>query len=124
MMITSALLKMANLSVHTLGHTKGCVTFVDHENGMAFTGDALLIRGCGRTDFQEGSAHTLYKSVHSRILSLPDHYKLFPAHDYKGFTVTTVQEEKVFNPRLSKCEEEFVKIMDNLGLDYPKMIGE
>lgn len=70
-----------------------------------------------------GSATKLYKSVHSKILSLPDHFKLFPAHDYKGFTSTTVQEEKQFNPRLTKSEDEFIEIMNNLGLDYPKMIG-
>lgn len=70
-----------------------------------------------------GSAKKLYRSVHSKIFSLPDHFKLFPAHDYKGFTSTTVLEEKQFNPRLTKSEDEFIEIMNNLGLDYPKMIG-
>ncbi|KAG8229901.1 hypothetical protein J437_LFUL009765 [Ladona fulva] len=68
----------------TPGHTNGCVTYVIHEQGIAFTGDALLIRGCGRTDFQEGDAKTLYNSVYQHIFSLPDHFHLFPAHDYKG----------------------------------------
>lgn len=91
---------------------------------MAFTGDALLIRGCGRTDFQEGSAKTLYESVHSKIFTLPPHYTLFPAHDYKGLTATTVAEEKIYNPRLTKSEPEFIELMNNLNLPYPKMIGE
>lgn len=63
--------------------SNGCMTFICHEQGIAFTGDALLIRGCGRTDFQEGSPKTLYESVHSRILSLPENFSLYPAHDYK-----------------------------------------
>jgi len=71
----------------TPGHTNGCVTYVCSAQGMAFTGDALLIRGCGRTDFQEGDADTLYSSVYSQIFSLPDNFRLFPAHDYNG-TIT------------------------------------
>lgn len=67
----------------TPGHTNGCMTYVVREQGVAFTGDALLIRGCGRTDFQEGNPRTLYHSVHQKILSLPDNFQLFPAHDYK-----------------------------------------
>lgn len=108
----------------TPGHTSGCVTFVEHEAGMAFTGDALLVRGCGRTDFQQGSASTLYASVHEQILSLPDTTRLFPAHDYKGRTMTTVAEEKAHNPRLGggRTVEEFVGIMDNLGLKDPAML--
>ena len=73
--------------------------------------------------FQGGSAETLYKSVHSVIFALPDNFKLYPAHDYNGRTVTTVAEEKAYNPRLTKSPEEFVKIMNNLNLPYPKMIG-
>ena len=60
------------------------MTYVSHEQGIAFTGDALLIRGCGRTDFQEGNSTTLYNSVHKYIFTLPDCFKLYPAHDYKG----------------------------------------
>ncbi|XP_023330785.1 persulfide dioxygenase ETHE1, mitochondrial [Eurytemora carolleeae] len=108
----------------TPGHTAGCVTYIHHGAGCAFTGDALLIRGCGRTDFQGGSAETLYSSVWNNILSLPDSYNLYPAHDYKGQTVTTVGEEKKFNPRLTKTVDEFVKIMGDLNLPYPKKIDE
>lgn len=71
------------VAVATPGHTNGCMTFIVKEQGIAFTGDTLLIRGCGRTDFQEGSAKTLYGSVMTKIFSLPDNFRLFPAHDYK-----------------------------------------
>lgn len=108
----------------TPGHTEGCMTLVCKEQGIAFTGDALLIRGCGRTDFQGGSAETLYKSVHSVIFNLPDNFRLYPAHDYNGRTVTTVIEEKKFNPRLTKSLEDFVQMMKNLNLPYPKMIDK
>ncbi|XP_034189610.2 persulfide dioxygenase ETHE1, mitochondrial isoform X2 [Osmia lignaria lignaria] len=101
-----------------------CVTYVCHKQGIAFTGDALLIRGCGRTDFQGGSAEVLYKSVHTKIFTLSPNYRLYPAHDYSGRTVTTVAEEKAFNPRLSKSLNEFVDIMNNLNLPYPKMIDK
>lgn len=84
----------------------------------------MLIRGCGRTDFQEGDSATLYRSVQEKIFSLPEATKLYPAHDYKGMMVTTVGEEKRLNPRLSKSLEEFIKIMDNLKLAYPSQIGE
>ncbi|KAH9723625.1 persulfide dioxygenase ETHE1-like [Citrus sinensis] len=98
----------------TPGHTLGCVTYVSGEGPdqpqprMAFTGDALLIRGCGRTDFQ--------------IFTLPKDTLIYPAHDYKGFTVSTVGEEIQYNPRLTKDEETFKSIMENLNLSYPKMI--
>ncbi|KAF7383639.1 hypothetical protein HZH66_012989 [Vespula vulgaris] len=110
--------------IPTPGHTEGCVTYVCDEQGIAFTGDALLIRGCGRTDFQGGSSEILYKSVHENIFTLPSHYRLYPAHDYNGRTVTTVAEEKILNPRLSKPLNEFVNIMNNLNLPYPKMIDK
>lgn len=112
----------------TPGHTAGCLTYVtgdapDQPNPRrAFTGDTLLIRGCGRTDFQGGSAEQLYKSVQSQIFTLPKETLLYPAHDYKGFTVTTVGEEMLYNPRLTKDEETFKNIMENLKLAYPKMI--
>jgi len=108
----------------TPGHTNGCVTYVCHDQGCAFPGDAILIRGCGRTDFQEGNANTLYDSVWKQIFTLPENFKLFPAHDYKGQTVTSVEEEKTLNPRLTKPRDEFIKIMDNLGLPYPRKIDE
>ncbi|XP_011853078.1 PREDICTED: persulfide dioxygenase ETHE1, mitochondrial [Mandrillus leucophaeus] len=91
---------------------------------MAFTGDALLIRGCGRTDFQQGCAKTLYHSVHEKIFTLPGDCLIYPAHDYHGFTVSTVEEERTLNPRLTRSCEEFVKIMDNLNLPKPQQIGE
>ncbi|CAL9129419.1 unnamed protein product [Musa acuminata var. zebrina] len=112
----------------TPGHTQGCVTYVTG-NGpdqpyprMAFTGDALLIHGCGRTDFQAGNSRQLYQSVHSQIFTLPKETLIYPAHDYKGFTVSTVGEEMLYNPRLTKDEEAFKSIMENLKLDYPKMM--
>ena len=83
----------------TPGHTDGCMTYVLDDRTLAFTGDALLIRGCGRTDFQQGDAHTLYGSVHQRIFSLPEDCLLYPAHDYRGLTVTSVGEEKALQPR-------------------------
>jgi len=106
----------------TPGHTTGCVTYVCREQGMAFTGDALLIRGCGRTDFQQGDAALLFDSVRNRIFALPDETLLFPGHDYRGRTVTTVGEEKRFNLRLrlDKSKVDFVAIMDQLDLTYPK----
>ena len=100
----------------------GCMSFILGEPKMCFTGDALLIRGCGRTDFQQGNPRVLYESVHSQILSLPGHCLLFPAHDYKGLTCTTVAEERAFNPRLSRPLDEFVAIMDGLGLPKPAQI--
>ncbi|XP_060679481.1 persulfide dioxygenase ETHE1, mitochondrial-like [Hemiscyllium ocellatum] len=108
----------------TPGHTNGCVTYVLNDRSIAFTGDALLIRGCGRTDFQQGSSESLYRSVHSQIFTLPDQCLLYPAHDYTGQTVTTVAEEKRLNPRLSKSLSEFIAIMSNLNLPYPKQIDE
>ncbi|OQR77453.1 protein ETHE1 [Tropilaelaps mercedesae] len=106
----------------TPGHTTGCVSYVNDGFGFVFTGDAVLIRGCGRTDFQDGCPQRLYDSVHSKIFTLPDHYTIFPAHDYKGMTSSTVWEEKRFNPRLSKSLDEFINIMNNLKLPYPRQI--
>jgi len=106
----------------TPGHTNGCVSYVFHEGRRVFTGDTVLIRGCGRTDFQEGCSETLYNSVKTHIFSLPADYFLYPAHDYKGLTVSTVGEEMKHNPRLTKSLEEFKTIMSNLNLDYPKQI--
>ena len=108
----------------TPGHTEACVSYYVPEGGMVFTGDTLFIRGCGRTDFQEGDARTLYSSVHDKIFSLPDSTRVFPGHDYKGRTESTVAEEKSFNPRLGggKSVDEFVGIMDNLNLALPKKI--
>ncbi|MGH1346156.1 MAG: MBL fold metallo-hydrolase [Nannocystales bacterium] len=110
----------------TPGHTSGDATFVVHAEGKAFTGDTLLIRGCGRTDFQQGDARTLFASVHEKIFSLPEPTQLYPAHDYKGRTSTTVREEVLHNPRLGagRTVEQFVEIMDALNLPYPTRIDE
>lgn len=106
----------------TPGHTNGCLSYVCESQGLAFTGDAVLIRGCGRTDFQQGSAATLYRSVHEQIFSLPADTLLYPAHDYKGRTVSSVAEETRLNPRLGqgKSLEEFIRIMSELQLPYPR----
>ncbi|HEY9064671.1 MAG TPA: MBL fold metallo-hydrolase [Burkholderiaceae bacterium] len=108
----------------TPGHTDGCLTYVLNGQRMAFTGDALLIRGCGRTDFQQGSAHDLFHSVREQILTLPPDCLLYPGHDYRGLTVTSVAEELRYNPRLGgeANEEDFSGYMQNLGLPHPKLI--
>ncbi len=108
----------------TPGHTQGCLTFVLDDESMAFTGDCLLIRGSGRTDFQQGDARAMYRSVRSQILTLPPACLLYPAHDYRGLTVTSVDEERRFNPRLGGeiGEADFVGYMNNLGLPHPKLM--
>ena len=108
----------------TPGHTAGCITFVADDESMAFTGDCLLIRGSGRTDFQQGDARAMYRSVKSQIMSLPGACLLYPAHDYRGLTVTSVDEERRFNPRLGGevGEGDFVGYMNHLGLPHPKLI--
>lgn len=121
------IVRFGNRSLHVLstpGHTNGCVTYVLDDRSMAFTGDALLIRGAGRTDFQEGDARTLYRSVREKIFSLPDETLLYPAHDYAGRLCTSVWEERRYNPRLGgeRSEGDFVGFMDNLGLPVPKQM--
>jgi len=108
----------------TPGHTHGCLSFVLDDESMAFTGDCLLIRGCGRTDFQEGEPHDMYRSVHLQLFTLPDFCTLYPAHDYRGLTSTSVAEEKRYNPRLGGAlsENDFVGYMENLNLPHPKKI--
>lgn len=108
----------------TPGHTDGCMSYVLRSESMVFTGDAVLIRGCGRTDFQQGDAGKLYDSVHAKIFSLPRHFKIFPAHDYTGQTCSTVDEELKFNRRLTRTRDEFIDIMKNLNLPYPKQIDK
>jgi len=110
--------------LETPGHTAGCITYLMTDRTMAFTGDALLIRGCGRTDFQEGDARQLYHSVHDKLFTLPPSTLIYPAHDYQGRTATSVEEERRCNPRLGgeKTEAEFVSIMRELALAYPKYI--
>jgi rhodanese-related sulfurtransferase len=100
------------------------MTYVLDDRSMAFTGDALLIRGCGRTDLQQGDPQTLFGSVRGQIFSLPDDCTLFPGHDYRGLTATSVGEEKLYNPRLAEAilEQDFVGYMAHLGLPYPKQM--
>jgi glyoxylase-like metal-dependent hydrolase (beta-lactamase superfamily II)/rhodanese-related sulfurtransferase len=115
-----------HLSVRaTPGHTNGCLTYVLDDQSMAFTGDSLLIRGCGRTDFQGGSPQQLFSSVREQILTLPDSCLLYPAHDYRGITVTSVAEERRFNPRLGGDVDEgdFTGHMNNLHLPHPKLMA-
>ena len=108
----------------TPGHTDGCATYVTADGRSAFTGDALMVRGAGRTDFQQGDARRLYRSVWDQILSLPDDTQLYPGHDYKGRTATSVREEKTHNPRLGggKSEDDFAAIMAGLNLPKPQRI--
>ena len=108
--------------LHTPGHTAGHFSYVF--NDRVFTGDALLIEGCGRTDFQQGSADALYRSVKEKLFCLPDDTIIYPAHDYKGRYVSTIAQEKKRNPRLGqgKTLEEFRQIMASLNLPYPKFI--
>ncbi|NMG73447.1 MBL fold metallo-hydrolase [Aromatoleum diolicum] len=108
----------------TPGHTSGCLTYVLDDESMAFTGDCLLIRGSGRTDFQQGNPAAMYRSVHERIFTLPTTCLLYPAHDYHGLTVTSVDEERSYNPRLGGdiSVEDFTGYMNNLGLPHPKKL--
>eukprot|EP00039_Didymoeca_costata_P028053 m.19848 g.19848 ORF g.19848 m.19848 type:complete len:357 (+) comp6690_c0_seq1:173-1243(+) len=109
-------------AIATPGHTSGCTSFVTDDRSKVFTGDTLFIRGCGRTDFQQGSSTNLFHSVRDKIFSLPESCMVFPAHNYKGLQVSTIAEEQKYNPRLKleNNEEAFIKIMDALKLSYPK----
>lgn len=108
--------------MHTPGHTSG--HFAYRFQDRVFTGDALLIEGCGRTDFQQGDADALYKSVREKLFSLPPDTLVYPAHDYKDRFVSTIAQEKKRNPRLGgeRTIEEFRDLMANLNLPYPKFI--
>lgn len=109
--------------IATPGHTGGSLSFSMEDR--VFTGDSLLIDGCGRTDFQAGDAATLYHAITQRLFSLPDGTLVFPGHDYQGRWVSTIAQEKMRNPRLAgKTEAEFITIMDNLNLPNPKLIDE
>ncbi|HEY9035670.1 MAG TPA: MBL fold metallo-hydrolase [Pseudomonadales bacterium] len=110
-------------ALHTPGHTDDSYSFVllSGPADRVFTGDTLLIRGSGRTDFQNGSARDLYHSLHRTLLALPDHYRVYPAHDYKGWTVSTIAEEKQHNPRANIHPlEAFETFMSELKLPDPK----
>jgi rhodanese-related sulfurtransferase len=107
--------------IYTPGHTDDSYSFIMPDR--VFTGDTLLIRGTGRTDFQNGDPRQQYESIFGRLLKLPDATMVFPAHDYKGDTVSTIGEEKAYNPRLQvKSAEEYVALMNNLKLANPKMM--
>lgn len=107
--------------LYTPGHTDDSYSFVLADR--VFTGDTLLIRGTGRTDFQNGDPRAQYDSIFNKLLKLPDETLVFPAHDYKGDTVSTIGEEKFFNPRLKvKSIDEYVDLMNNLKLSNPKMM--
>ena len=107
--------------LYTPGHTDDSYSFLMGDR--VFTGDTLLIRGTGRTDFQNGDPHAQYDSIFNKLLRLPEDTMIFPAHDYKGETVSTIGEEKRFNPRLQvKSEAEYVELMNNLKLPNPKMM--
>ncbi len=106
---------------YTPGHTDDSYSFIMPDR--VFTGDTLLIRGTGRTDFQNGDPQAQYKSIFHRLLRLPDETMVFPAHDYKGDTVSTIGEEKRYNPRLQvKSIDEYIALMNNLNLSNPKMM--
>ena len=108
----------------TPGHTAGCLSYYLADAGLLFTGDTLLIRGCGRTDFQEGSSATLYGSVRSVLFELPPETTVAPAHDYKGRNLSSIGDEIRYNPRLgaTQGEGDFVKLMSELNLPYPKKL--
>jgi glyoxylase-like metal-dependent hydrolase (beta-lactamase superfamily II)/rhodanese-related sulfurtransferase len=109
----------------TPGHTAGCLSFVTADQRLVFTGDALLVRGTGRTDFQQGDARKLFQSIREQLFTLPDDCAVYPAHDYEGRTSTTIGEERRHNPRIGgdAREEDFVGYMQNLGLPHPKQLA-
>ena len=105
--------------LHTPGHTSGCISFVIEDR--LFSGDSLLINGCGRTDFQQGDSATLYDSVTEKLFSLPPDTLVYPGHNYNGITVSTIAQEKALNSRLGNniSKQAFIDIMDKLDLAYP-----
>ena len=114
-------------AVHTPGHTEGSMCFLWRSGPQlhVFSGDTLLIGGCGRTDFQSGSAVALYRSITQQLFTLPDATLVWPGHDYQGRTSSTIGAEKTHNPRLAgKSQEEFVALMNNLNLPKPKRLEE
>jgi sulfur dioxygenase len=109
----------------TPGHTNDSFSFIVRDAGKTylFSGDTLFIRGTGRTDFQNGDPAMLYDSLHEKLLTLPDDTLVYPGHDYKGWTVSTIGEEKLTNPRLEPTTKEaFIELMNNLDLPDPKMM--
>ena len=122
-------LTVGSITLHPLftpGHTSHhhCYRVETDTHTMLFSGDALLIEACGRTDFQSGDAGTLYDSLHAKVFSLPDDTIVYPAHDYEGRYISTIAQERKRNPRLGngKSRKEFVAIMEGLDLPYPRKI--
>ena len=121
--------KMGSIELEPLftpGHTAHHHAYL-YDNGtqkMVFSGDALLIEACGRTDFQGGDAAMLYQSIHEKLFSLPDETLVYPGHDYEGRFISSISQEKIRNPRLGggKTQDEFVAIMNGLKLPYPRKI--
>lgn len=112
-------------ALYTPGHTDDSYCFLLEAEGRryAFTGDTLLIRGTGRTDFQNGSARDQYRSLFRKLLLLPDDTLVYPGHDYKGWTVSTIAEEKAWNPRLQVADEAaYIELMANLKLPNPRLM--
>lgn len=110
----------------TPGHTNGCTSFVLSDHSMVFTGDALLIRGCGRSDFQQGNPVRLFHSITEQLFTLPDDCAVYPAHDYSGRTRSSGLEETIHNPRVGggANEKDFVHYMNAMQLPHPKKIDE
>ena len=109
------------LAIYTPGHTAGSTCYLWRNHVL--TGDTLLIEGCGRTDFQSGDAGSLYDSVHERLFTLPDDIRVWPAHDYRGNTCSTIGHEKLHNARLvGRDRNAFIELMRNLNLPRPKMM--
>lgn len=123
-LIDSDVLMLGNQEIKVIatpGHTAGSVSFLCNER--IFTGDTLLINGCGRTDFQGGSAINLFESIINKIFTLPDETLIYPGHDYNGRRVSSVSQEKATNLRLAgKTKDEFVALMNSLNLPKPKLI--
>lgn len=123
-LIDSDVLMLGNQEIKVIatpGHTMGSVSFLCNER--IFTGDTLLINGCGRTDFQGGSAANLFDSIINKIFTLPDETLIYPGHDYNGRRVSSVSQEKVTNLRLAgKTKDEFIDLMNSLNLPKPKLI--
>ncbi|MGB5770273.1 MAG: MBL fold metallo-hydrolase [Crocosphaera sp.] len=120
-------LQLGNVAIKAIatpGHTDSHLAYLVNQKAV-LTGDALFIRGCGRTDFQSGDAGTLYDSVKQRLFTLPDETLVYPGHDYRGHTVSTIGEEKQYNPRfLGRDRSNFITFMNNLNLPNPKKMME
>ncbi len=108
--------------IETPGHTSGCLSYYVDE--CLFTGDSLLIRGCGRTDFQQGNAGELYDTIQKKIFTLPEKTIVYPGHDYHGRILSTIGEERRHNPRLKLTRDQFLEFMKTLNLPDPKLIME